>query len=170
MANGDQTFIASRLPGGLIFSIDEPQKEWEPTPAGSREVTVWRPTGEYIRIKGTNQARREQARDTPDVFHDGWAISTVLAESWAKLLDQKNRPGKQLSLFESRVVIWANKLGELKAKIKDHAEIRTGLEPLGVFQGATRVDVSADPRTASLRTRGMTIATADEMPPHPGWR
>jgi hypothetical protein len=157
--------VACNIPNGVVLSIDAPHEEWEPAPGGARKVTVWRPTGRKIHLKGPHQGRRDLLSESPDVMASGYYLNQVADDLWTDWSEQKGKPPHVHSLLESRAVFAYSKIEGARARAREQRDegVRSGLEPMGLGS-----DGVLDDLRARALSKKMSVTTADEQAHSPG--
>lgn len=123
----NSVMVATKLPQGLILRLMAKTTQMEAGPAGGREVVVWRPTGEEIKLNGGISGAIEVGMHSKSVIN-GWGITMVPANFWEAWLEQN----KDSALLEAGVLFAADKEGDLRAEISqsNKDKIKCGFEAM----------------------------------------
>ena len=147
----DTVTVASKYPGGLQLRLHEMVETSEQVMGGgSRKVRVAQPASDVVLINGTAAPFGQARRDADGAFVQmagGYALTfNVPKDFWDKWLAQN----RELDLVRNNMIFAHEKPHEAEAWAKDHASIKTGLEPLTptVADGSGKI-VQTDPRAPS---------------------
>lgn len=148
---GAKVTIACKLPiAWLDLQLFDAHTESEATQTGSREITVFRPSGDIVRIRGTAYPRGTPPVGFPDKpqMLNGYALTPNVDKAfWDKWLEKNSKAPfvvtGGLMAFESA--------DTLRGKTKEHFGELTGLEPMSLDK---------DPRMPAPSIKGLTVTTA----------
>lgn len=154
MAGTVSVFV--KHPAGLRLRLHEKQTTQEVGPGGmARSVDVMVPVGDGVVLHGTaapfGQARKDAAGNFVPMVA-GYAVTHgVSKDFWDKWLAQNGNH----DMVRNHLIYAHEKPGEGEAWARDHAAVRTGLEPLtpNITDGGGRL-VQSDPRAP----RGVALA------------
>jgi hypothetical protein len=123
----DTVLVAYKPPNGMILRLMRKSTEVEQGPAGGREVTRWRPTGEEVTLNGGISGAIEVGMHSKSIIN-GWGITPVPRDFWETWLEQN----KDSSLLESGVLFAAEKETDLRGEINqsNKDKIKCGLEAM----------------------------------------
>lgn len=117
--------------GYIDFEICEPTEVMQQTQTGPRPVTEWHRTGQKVRVRGTAYPRGQE----PEGFQErpamvlGYAITqNVRRDWWEQIAKQQARA----EYFKSGMLIWGERIEELRAMAKEHEKELSGLEPVQI--------------------------------------
>jgi hypothetical protein len=160
MANGF-VHVASKLPNALRCRIFHKVTETEGTPTGRRDVEVWRQVIqsdgtplEFV-LAGYNPGRIKSTDNY--IVKPRYATTRVPKD----LFDTWVSQSKDSDLLKNRVIFVASTESDLEALVKEHENVRTGLEPIPIGPSG-ELDAS-DVRVRATGLNNMRVMTADEQ-------
>jgi hypothetical protein len=120
----DVVSVACKHPSGLVLRNFAPMRETEQVlGGGSRDVTVYRDTGEQFVIGGT--AQRPGDPRPPILAEGGYRITRNVPKA---LWDAWYEANKASDLVRNRIVFASEKHEDVKAFSREHEAVMTGLE------------------------------------------
>jgi hypothetical protein len=135
--------VACKLPNGVVLHVDEMVEEHEPVMGGgTRKIQVARRRPETAVINGNAVAVGQTPRHQ---MFMGYAMTPdVDADLWAKWLEQH----KDSLMVKNKLIFAMAGRDNIEAKAKEHADQRSGLEPLDpTFKvGTNGAIIPNDPR------------------------
>jgi hypothetical protein len=119
--------VACKLPHGIKIRMYAKREEREQVLGGGvRDVTIWRPTGKYIRIKGPNVPA--QYRALVEVI-GGYALtSNVPADVFEHFMEHN----KDSEFVKNNMIYGHKQRGRVISWAREHERQKTGVEPLDV--------------------------------------
>ena len=101
----------------------------EQTQTGPRTIRIFKPTGEFIRIRGTAYPRGEPPEGFPDKPRMvlGYALTEVPRPLWEKYINQSKVPPPFIT---SGMIVAFESVDDIKDYAKDHVGALSGLEPI----------------------------------------
>lgn len=120
----DVVSVACKHPHGLVLRGFQPVQETELVlGGGSRDVTVWRETGEQFVIGGT--AAHPSNPRPPLLAEGGYRITPNVPK---KLWDAWYEANKASDLVKNRIVYASEKRADAEDFSREHEKVLTGLE------------------------------------------
>lgn len=122
----DTVTVACKLPHGLRLRIQAERETTVPVMGGGMQsVKQWVPTGDEVVLKGV--AHEFGKSPNAPIAEGGFALTTgVNAEFFAKWMEQN----KETEIVRQGLVFASGDAASVSDQAKDHAEVRSGLEPL----------------------------------------
>ena len=146
------TMVACKVPNGIILRLMKKTTELEPGPAGSREVTRWRPIeGKHIQLNGGISGSIEINVHSKQIIN-GWGVTMVPTDFWETWLEQN----PDSSLIETGVLFAAEKETDLRAEINQSNKD-------GVKCGLEAMDPAKPPQAGLPSNFSMRVTTADNQ-------
>lgn len=131
--------VACKLPSGFILREFHPNQETEQVlGGGTRDVTVYRATGDQVVIKGAGW----RPGDTPPILIGGYRITPNVPK---RLWDNWYAANKDSDLVKNHIVYARSQQSDAEAWSREHEKAPTGLEGI-------------DPENPGKRVRGIERA------------
>jgi hypothetical protein len=150
--------VACKLPQGIKIRAYQERTEQQPVMGGGvREVTVWRPVGKYIRIKGPNVPL--QFRALVETV-GGYALTSGVP---ADVFEQFMEHNKDSDFVKNDMIYGHEQRGRVVAWAREREGLKTGFEALDVTMKSKegRMVISDDRLASNGVLKAMERAGAD---------
>lgn len=145
--SGEQVVVGCKIGVAYIdLQLQKPNRVWENTQTGPREITIYQKTGNVVRIRGTAYPRGTPPEGFPErpVMVEGAALTFgVDKEFWDEWVKQNH-----LNPIVMNGMVFAHKnIDQVRGIAKETAANKSGLEPINPkgdkrMPKSTRSDVS----------------------------
>jgi hypothetical protein len=159
--SGAKVVVACKLPNGLVMQLHRPEEWDEPVLGGGyRKSTRHVPDGNPITAHGWRVAHGE----TPKITIAGGYALTSNVPGW--FWDRWLKENEGAAVVTNKLIFAYERPDEAKGVAKEHASIRSGLEPLNMARkkevvNGTIVDKPVDVRVARDAPK-VTTKTEDD--------
>jgi hypothetical protein len=144
--------VACKIPNGLTLQHFRPMKTYEQVQGGgSREVVINVRLPAEVVVEGPAYPNGP----TPKGFHKkptiigGYAFTKgVDADFWNTWLEQN----KDTDMVRNKMILAYDEVDSLRDEAKDHAKLRSGLEPMSPFEDPRRIRSLANGNVRPIET------------------